>query len=95
MSTAAQSLGKFAGELAFEEIPYTVVERANDCIIDTVAAAAFGSQFAWSRMAVDYARRYGSGGPCSIIGFPDMRSASPDRCPRDCWHLPSLKVARW
>ncbi|MEK7877936.1 MAG: MmgE/PrpD family protein [Pseudomonadota bacterium] len=77
MSTASQVLGKFAAELRFDDIPAAVVERAKDCIIDTVAAATFGAQFPWSRMVVDYARRYGSGGPCSIIGSPDLHVHAP------------------
>src|SRR5687768_13924284 len=32
-----------------------VVERAKDCIIDTVAVATFGARFPWSRMVADYA----------------------------------------
>ena len=77
MPTASQVLGKFAAELRFEDIPSAVVERAKDCIIDTVAAATFGAQFAWSRMVADYARRYGSGGPCSIIGSPELHVHAP------------------
>lgn len=75
MPTSAQVLGKFAAELKFTDIPVAVVERAKDCIIDTVAAARFGAQFPWSRMVVDYAIRYG-GGPCSIIGT-DARVHAP------------------
>ena len=77
MPTSAQILGKFAAELAFENIPHPVVERAKDCIIDMVAVAAFGSRFPWSGMVADYARRYGSGGPCSLIGFPEVRVHAP------------------
>ena len=77
MSTAAQVLAKFAADLSFDEIPAAVVERAKDCIIDTVAAATCGSQLPWSRMVMDYARRYGSGGPCSLIGSADARVHAP------------------
>ncbi len=77
MSTASQVLGKFAAELKFDDIPATVVAQAKVCITDTVAAATFGAQFPWSRMAADYARRYGSGGPCSIFGMPDARVHAP------------------
>ena len=75
-ATAAQILGKFAAELKFSDLPKNVVERAKDCIIDTIAVARFGARFPWSRMAVDYALRYGSGGPCSIIGT-DARVHAP------------------
>jgi 2-methylcitrate dehydratase PrpD len=77
MSTAAQILGKFASELKLEDIPAEVLERAKICIIDTVAAATFGGRFAWSKMAVEYAIRYGKGGPCSIIGYPAVRVQAP------------------
>ena len=77
MPTAAQVLGKFAAELEFEGIPPAVVGRTRDCIIDTVAVATFGAQFPWSRMVTDYARRYGSGGPCTVIGSPELRVHAP------------------
>ena len=38
MPSASQVLGKFAADLRFDDIPAAVVERAKDCIIDTVAA---------------------------------------------------------
>ncbi len=77
MPTAAQILGKFAAELKFEDIPPAAVERAKDCIIDVVGISTFGSTFPWSGMVADYARRYGSGGPCSLIGYKDVRLHAP------------------
>ena len=77
MSTAAQVLGKFAAELAFSDIPPAVVTHARSCITDTVAAAAFGAQFPWSRMIASYAHGYGGGGYCSVIGIPGMRVHAP------------------
>lgn len=77
MATSAQTLAQFAADLTFDNIPEDVVARGRDCIIDTVAAASFGAQFPWSRMLADYARRYGSGGSCSIIGFPSIKVHAP------------------
>ena len=77
MLTAAQALAKFVAEFTFDKIPNVVVERAKACIIDTVAAAMFGSRYPWSRIVVDYACRYGGNGSCSIIGFPDRRVHAP------------------
>ena len=77
MLTVAQKLGNFAAKLEFSAIPALVVERAKDCIIDAVAIATFGTQFPWSRMVADYARRYGTGGPCTIIGFDSARAHAP------------------
>ena len=77
MSTAAQTLAKFAAELNFSDIPPAVVERAKDCIINTVGISIFGAQMPWSRMMTEYARRNGSGGVCSLLGVPDARVHAP------------------
>ena len=77
MSTAAQVMGKFASELTFADIPPAVVEHAKDAIIDAMTSMTFGQQLPWSRMVAHYARRYGSGGPCSLIGSPDTRVHAP------------------
>jgi 2-methylcitrate dehydratase PrpD len=77
MTTAAQVLARFAAELIFEDIPHAVVARARDGLTDGVAVATFGARLPWSRMVVDYARRYGSGGNCSIMGAPGMRVHTP------------------
>lgn len=67
--TASQILAKFAADLQFSDIPAEAVERAKDCIIDTIGVATYGARLPWSRMVVNYAARYGNGGPCSILGF--------------------------
>jgi 2-methylcitrate dehydratase PrpD len=77
MTTASQALARFAAGIKLSDVPPEVVERAKDCIIDTYAAATFGSQFPWSQMVADYARRYGSGGPCSIIGATGGKVHAP------------------
>jgi len=75
--SAAQILGQFAAELAFADIPPTVIEHAKACIIDTTAVAVFGSTLPWSRIVADYATRYGAGGPCSILGSKGARVHAP------------------
>ncbi len=77
MPTAAQTLGKFVADLKLADLPPDVLEGAKICMIDTVAVAAFGAQLPWSLGMADYARRYGSGGPCSIIGSPGTRVHAP------------------
>lgn len=77
MHTASQTLAHFAASLQFESIPHAVVERAKDCMIDTLAVAIFGSRFPWSKMAADYAKRYGSGGRCSVLGHPELKVHAP------------------
>ncbi|MBI4190117.1 MAG: MmgE/PrpD family protein [Betaproteobacteria bacterium] len=70
MTTAAQTLAEFAAGLKFDSIPSAVIERAKDCVIDTVGACIYGSTLAWSRIVIGYAERYGKGGRSAIIGTP-------------------------
>ena len=77
MSTSAETLARFAAELKFEDIPQPVVQRAKDCITDTLGVCTFGAALPWSRMVAAYAGRYGSGGPCTVLGFPDLRMHAP------------------
>ncbi len=74
---AAEVLGKFAAEIKFSDIPPEVATRGRDGLIDTIGAATFGSQLPWSRMVADYAQRYGSGGPCTLIGSKGVRVHAP------------------
>ncbi len=77
MTTASQTLAQFAADLRYDDIPDDVVARGRDCIIDTIAAASYGAQFPWSRLVIDYAQRYGAGGPCSIFGVPGVKVQAP------------------
>lgn len=77
MTTAAHRLAEFAAGLRFDQIPDDVLARGRDCIIDTVGAMSYGAQFPWSRLVIDYARRYGAGGPCSILGVADAAVQAP------------------
>ncbi|MGZ8228699.1 MAG: MmgE/PrpD family protein [Burkholderiales bacterium] len=77
MTTAAQALAQFAAGLRYEDIPPEVVARARDTIIDTVGVCTFGARMPWSQMVAAYARRYGTGGPCMLIGVPDVRVQAP------------------
>ena len=77
MATGAEALARFATELSFSDIPSAVVERAKDCIINTVGISAFGAQMPWSRMATQYALSNGGGGACSLIGVLDARVHAP------------------
>src|ERR1700694_2143754 len=60
-------LAEYAVGLRYEEIPAEALQRAKDCIADTVATILFGAQFPWSQMIIAQARRMGTGrGP--ILG---------------------------
>jgi 2-methylcitrate dehydratase PrpD len=67
MAHETVQLAKYAAALRFEDLPAPVVQRAKDCIADTIAAIAFGSGLPWSRIVVDYAKRRGAGGKSRIL----------------------------
>ena len=74
---AAATLARFASSLRYEDLPAEVVRQARACIIDTVGVALYGSRLPWSRIIATYALRYGSGGPCTLMGHPQMRVHAP------------------
>ncbi|HEX4329737.1 MAG TPA: MmgE/PrpD family protein [Burkholderiales bacterium] len=75
--TAAVTLARFAAGLTLAAVPAPVVARARNCIIDTVGVAAFGSRFPWSQAVARYAGRFGAGGPCTVLGMPQLRLQAP------------------
>lgn len=79
MTTAAHRLAEFAADLSYERIPPEVIERAKDCLIDTVAACVFGTELPWTRTVVEYARRNSAPGECSVLGTPH-RVRAPFAC---------------
>jgi 2-methylcitrate dehydratase PrpD len=79
MTTAAHQLAEFAVGLSWERIPPEVIERAKDCVIDTVAACVYGSQMPWSQTVADYAKRNSAPGECSVFGTP-LKVRAPFAC---------------
>ncbi|MBI4526278.1 MAG: MmgE/PrpD family protein [Deltaproteobacteria bacterium] len=70
-------LAAYAANLSYDEIPYPIVERSKDCILDTLAAAIFGADLPWSRILIGYVRRYGIGGKSSILGYGRDKIQAP------------------
>ena len=68
MTTASQALARYATELKYEQIPTEVVERAKDCLIDTVAACVLGAQMPWTQTVIDYAKRNSAAGASDVLG---------------------------
>lgn len=68
MTSASQALAEFAVGLSVERIPPEVIERAKDCITDTVGACAFGAELPWSKTVIAYAQRNSAPGQCSVLG---------------------------
>jgi 2-methylcitrate dehydratase PrpD len=61
-------LAEYAAALRYQDLPAEVVQRAKECIADTVAAIICGSALPWSRIVIRYAERTGPGGKCHILG---------------------------
>ncbi len=68
MTSASQALAEFAVGLSYERIPPEVIERAKDCLIDTVGACVFGAELPWSKTVIGYAERNSAPGQCSVLG---------------------------
>jgi 2-methylcitrate dehydratase PrpD len=77
MPNETVQLAEYAAGLRYEDLPPAVVERAKDCIADTVATILFGVDLPWSRIIVDYAKRNGAGGRSRILGAGDVPLHAP------------------
>ncbi|MGO4737063.1 MmgE/PrpD family protein [Bosea sp. 2KB_26] len=76
MTSPSRDLAEFAIRLSYDDIPAAIVEAARNAIIDSVGVMTFGSTLPWSRIVIDYARLYGSGGTSTIIGT-DYKVSTP------------------
>jgi 2-methylcitrate dehydratase PrpD len=63
-----ERLAAYAVKLRYEDLPPAVVQRAKDCMCDTVAAIIYGAELPWSKIIIAYARRNGAAGKSSILG---------------------------
>lgn len=79
MQTASHRLAEFAVGLTYGRIPPEVIERAKDCVIDTVAACVFGSQLPWTQTVIEFAKRNSAAGGCSVFGTP-VKVRAPFAC---------------
>jgi 2-methylcitrate dehydratase PrpD len=70
-------LAEYAAGLRYDDLPPHVVQRAKDCITDTVAVITQGSTLPWSRIVIRYAQRTGSGGRSSILGADGPNVQAP------------------
>jgi 2-methylcitrate dehydratase PrpD len=63
-----ERLAAFAAGLRYEDLPPAVLQRAKDCMCDTVAAIIYGAELPWSKMIIAQARRTSAAGKSSILG---------------------------
>ncbi|HLN88353.1 MAG TPA: MmgE/PrpD family protein [Candidatus Limnocylindrales bacterium] len=65
---STQTLARYAFSLQFRQIPTEVIERAKDCMLDTLAVSLYGSTKPWSRTVSDYVRASRAKGSATVIG---------------------------
>src|SRR5260370_16486038 len=68
MAKETVQVAQFAASYRYDDIPRDVVERAKQCIADTIATVVFGYDLPWSRIVVGYAEKNGAGGKSRILG---------------------------
>jgi 2-methylcitrate dehydratase PrpD len=77
MAKETAKLAHYAASCRYEDIPPDVVERAKQCIADTIAAVIFGYDLPWSRIVVAFAEKNGAGGNSRILGPGGGRVHAP------------------
>ena len=77
MAKETAELAEYAATCRYEDFPPDVIERAKQCITDTVAAVIFGYDLPWSRMVVAFAEKNGAGGQSRILGRGAGRVHAP------------------
>jgi 2-methylcitrate dehydratase PrpD len=77
MAKETTELAEYAAACRYEDFPSDVVERAKQCITDTVAAVIYGYDLPWSRMVVAFAEKNGAGGKSRILGRGAGRVHAP------------------
>jgi 2-methylcitrate dehydratase PrpD len=70
-------LAEYAAAVRYEDLPGPVIQRAKDCIADTVATIIYGADLPWSRMILAYAQRNGGGGNSRVLGAGDTKVHAP------------------
>jgi 2-methylcitrate dehydratase PrpD len=68
MANETVRLAEYAAGLRYEDLPPAVIQRAKDCITDTVAVIVLGDAMPWSQIVVRYAQRVGAGGRSRVLG---------------------------
>jgi 2-methylcitrate dehydratase PrpD len=77
MAKETAQVAEYAASCRYDDIPGDVVERAKQCIADTIATVIFGYDLPWSRIVVAYAERNGAGGKSRILGRGGARVHAP------------------
>jgi 2-methylcitrate dehydratase PrpD len=68
MTHETRELAQYAARCRYSDFPADVVERAKQCIADTISVIMFGAHLPWSRIITAYAEKNGAGGKSHILG---------------------------
>ena len=77
MAKETAQVAEYAAACRYDDIPGDVVERAKQCIADTVSTVIFGYELPWSRIIVAFAEKNGAGGSSRILGPGGARVHAP------------------
>lgn len=73
---ATRRLADYAVNLRYRDIPPEVISRANDCLLDTLAVALYGSTKPWSKTVLQHVKALGLKGRSTILGDSQCAPAS-------------------
>jgi 2-methylcitrate dehydratase PrpD len=73
---ATLRLARFALDLGYRDIPAEVIDRAKDCLLDTIAVAIHGSTKPWSRSVLEFIQNERISGQSTVIG-ESWRATAP------------------
>ncbi len=68
MAKETVQVADYAASCRYEDFPSDVIERAKQCITDTIATIIYGYDLPWSRIVVAFAEKNGAGGKSRILG---------------------------
>ena len=77
MANETAQVAEYAAACRYDDFPPDVVERAKQCIADTIATVIFGYDLPWSRIVVRFAEKNGAGGKSRILGPGAARVHAP------------------
>lgn len=77
MAKETVQVADYAVSCRYDDFPSDVIERAKQCITDTIATIIFGYDLPWSRIAVAFAEKNGAGGKSRILGPGGARVHAP------------------
>jgi len=74
----SRTLARFAGKLAYEDLPETVVEKTKELILDQLGCQLAGSTLSWTRPAYEYVADGNGGRQESTVINYGLRTSAQD-----------------